>query len=131
MPEADFFRQPLAEMIDPRHPLAVLAGRLPWAQIEAALAPHFARQVREGRAVAHSDLFGPSVQLAGAGIAAAGRRRLPMRLMASLLYLEHAYKLSDEELVERWAENVVCRPCTRPRWSASARARPASPTSSA
>jgi IS5 family transposase len=27
--------------------------------------------------------------------------------MASLLYLKHAYKLSDEELVERWAENVV------------------------
>ena len=26
---------------------------------------------------------------------------------ASLLYLKHAYKLSDEELVERWAENVV------------------------
>ncbi len=107
MPEADFFRQPLAQMIDPRHPLAVLAGRLPWAQIEAALAPHFARQVREGRAMAQSDLFGPSVQLAGAGVAAAGRRRLPIRLMASLLYLKHAYKLSDEELVERWAENVV------------------------
>lgn len=29
MSEADFFRQPLFEMIDPRHPLAVLAGRLP------------------------------------------------------------------------------------------------------
>ncbi|OLK93890.1 transposase, partial [Xanthomonas oryzae pv. oryzae] len=39
---ADFFRQPLAEMIDPRHPLAVLARRLPWAQIEAVLAPPFA-----------------------------------------------------------------------------------------
>lgn len=58
MPEVDFFRQPLAEMIDPRHPLAVLAGRLPWAQIEAALAPRFARQVREGRAVAQNDLSG-------------------------------------------------------------------------
>ena len=107
MSTADFFRQPLAEMIDPRHPLAVLAARLPWAQIESALAPHFARQVREGRAVAQDGLFGPSVQLAGAGVAAAGRRRLPTRLMASLLYLKHAYKLSDEELVERWAENVV------------------------
>lgn len=111
MPEchesADFFRQPLAEMVEPCHPLVVLAGRLPWAQIEAALAPRFARQVREGRAVAQSDLFGPSVQVAGAGIAAAGRPRLPIRLMASLLYLKHAYKLSDEELVERWAENVV------------------------
>jgi IS5 family transposase len=27
--------------------------------------------------------------------------------MASLLYLKHTDKLSDEELVERWAENVV------------------------
>lgn len=103
----DFFRQRLAEMIDLRHPLAVLASRLPWTQIEAALAPRFARQVREGRAVAQDDLFGPSLHLAGAGIAAAGRPRLPIRLMASLLYLKHAYKLSDEELVERWAENVV------------------------
>ncbi len=104
---ADFFRQPLAEMIDLRHPLAVLASRLPWAQIEAALTPHFARQVREGCAIAQDDLFGPSVQVAGAGVAAAGRPRLPIRLMASLLYLKHAYKLSDEELVQRWAENVV------------------------
>ncbi len=57
--------------------------------------------------VMQDDLFDPSVQLAGAGSAAARRPRLPIRLMASLLYLKHAYKLSDEELVERWAENVV------------------------
>jgi IS5 family transposase len=36
----------------------------------------------------------------------AGRPRLPVRLMASLLYLKHSFNLSDEELVERWAENV-------------------------
>mgnify|MGYP001169815332 FL=1 len=105
--DVDFFRQPLAEMIDLGHPLAVLASRLPWAQIEARLAPCFARQVRQGRAIAQDDLFGPSVQVVGAGIAAAGRPRLPIRLMASLLYLKHAFKLSDEELVQRWAENVV------------------------
>lgn len=104
---ADFFRQPLAEMVDRHHPLAVLASRPPWAQIEAALAPSFARQLREGRAVAQDDLFGPSLQLAGVGVAAAGRPRLPMRLMASLLYLKHTFNLSDEELVQRWAENVV------------------------
>jgi len=104
---ADLFRQPLVEMIDLRHPLAVLASRLPWPQIEAALAPHFARQARAGCAVAQEDLFGASVQVAGAGVAAAGRPRLPLRLMASLLYLKHAYHLSDEALVERWAENVV------------------------
>lgn len=27
--------------------------------------------------------------------------------MASLLYLKHAYNLSAEDVVERWAENVV------------------------
>jgi IS5 family transposase len=94
-------------MIDLHHPLEVLASRLPWAQIETVLAPHFARQVLEGRAVARDDLFGPSVQVAGAGVAAAGRPRLSLRRMASLLYLKHAYKLSDEELVEPWAKNVV------------------------
>lgn len=103
----DFFRPRLAEMIDLRHPLAVLASRLPWTQIDATLAPHFARRVRDGRVLERDDLFGPSLQLAGAGVAGAGRPRLPIRLMASLLYLKHAYKLSDEELVERWAENVV------------------------
>jgi IS5 family transposase len=111
MPErcdtADFFRPRLVEMIDLRHPLAVLASRLPWAHIESTLAPYFARRVRAGRVLEHDDLFGPSLQVASAGVAAAGRPRLPIRLMASLLYLKHAYELSDEELVERWAENVV------------------------
>jgi IS5 family transposase len=102
----DFFRQRLVEMIDLRHPLAVLASRLPWAQIEASLAPCFARRVRDGRVLEQDDLFGTTLQVAGSGISAAGRPRLPMRLMASLLYLKHAYKLSDEELVERWAQDV-------------------------
>ena len=35
----DFFRARLDTMIDMRHPLAVLATRMPWAAIEAALAP--------------------------------------------------------------------------------------------
>ena len=69
MPEtpdtADFFRPRLTEMIDLRHPLAVLASRLPWPQIEATLAPYFARQARTGRVLEHDDLFGPSLQVAG------------------------------------------------------------------
>jgi IS5 family transposase len=32
---------------------------------------------------------------------------LPIRLMVALLYLKHAFNLSDEELVERWSENVA------------------------
>ncbi len=94
-------------MIDPRHPLAVLANRLPWVQIEAALAPTFARQARVGQAVEGDDLFGPTLAVVGAGVSAAGRPRLPIRLMASFLYLKHAFNLSDEDVVARWAENVV------------------------
>ena len=33
----DFFRSRLDQMIDLRHPLAVLATRLPWAAIQAAV----------------------------------------------------------------------------------------------
>jgi IS5 family transposase len=107
MATGDFFRARLEQMIDLRHPLAVLAGRIPWTQIETALAPSFERRDREGRVIETSDLFGPSVQIAGAGTSTAGRPRLSIRLMAALLYLKHAFNLSDEELVERWAENVV------------------------
>ena len=103
----DFFRARLDQMIDLRHPLVVLAGRLPWSRIEAALAPAFARKNRSGRVIAGSDLFGTTLQIAGAGVSAAGRPRLPIRLMAALLYLKHAFNLSDEELVARWSENVV------------------------
>ena len=45
----DFFRARLEQMIDLRHPLAVLSQRLPWSQIEAALAPAFARGERAGQ----------------------------------------------------------------------------------
>lgn len=103
----DFFRARLDQMIDLRHPLAVLARRLPWAQIETALAPALAHTDRSGRVVEGDDLFGTTLEIAGAGISAAGRPRLPIRLMASLLYLKHAFNLSDEEVVDRWAENVV------------------------
>ena len=103
----DFFRARLDQMIDLRHPLAVLAPRMPWAQIQAALAPALAHKDRDGNLTEGVDLYGPQTQLAGAGVSPAGRPRLPMRLMVSLLYLKHAFNLSDEELVERWAENVV------------------------
>ncbi|TXI22898.1 MAG: hypothetical protein E6Q61_08140 [Nitrosomonas sp.] len=44
MPTDDFFRARLDQMIDLHHPLAVLANRLPWPDIEAALAPAFERK---------------------------------------------------------------------------------------
>jgi transposase, IS5 family len=102
----DFFRARLETMIDLRQPLAVLAQRMPWGEIETALAPALSHRDRKGRQVEGADLFGTTAQLVGAGVSAAGRPRLPIRLMVSLLYLKHAFNLSDEELVERWAENV-------------------------
>ena len=94
-------------MIDLRHQLAVLAQRMPWAQIGAALAPSFAREVRTGSRTEDVDLFGPRVELVGAGVSNPGRPRLPILLMAARLYRKHAFNLSDEELVIRWSENVV------------------------
>jgi IS5 family transposase len=44
----DFFRARLETMIDMRHPLAVLATRMPWQEIEAALAPVLAHKDRAG-----------------------------------------------------------------------------------
>jgi len=102
----DFFRARLDQMIDLRHPLAVLSARMPWADIEASLAPVLAHRDRKGRSVEGADLFGPTLAVAGAGVSNAGRPRLPIRLMVALLYLKHAYNESDESLVERWAQDV-------------------------
>lgn len=53
----DFFRARLDQMIDLKHPLAVLARRMPWDQIETALFPSFVRKERTG-AITGDDLFG-------------------------------------------------------------------------
>ena len=100
----DFFRSRLDQLIDLRHPLAVLANRMPWQEIEASLAHRFARQVRTGKQIEDLGLFGPTVSVAGAGVSNAGRPRLPTRLMVSLLYLKHAFNESDEDVVQRWGE---------------------------
>ncbi len=107
MTATDMFRPRLDSMIDLRHPLAVLANQMPWNQIESALAPFFVRRNRTGRIIQGVDLFGPSMALVGAGVSPAGRPRLSIRLMASLLYLKHAFNLSDTDTVERWSENVI------------------------
>ena len=56
----DFFRARLDQMIDLRHPLAVLASRMPWSDIEAALAPAFAHRDRKGRVVEGADMSAPT-----------------------------------------------------------------------
>ena len=81
----DFFGSRLDQLIDLRHPLAVLANRMPWHEIEASLAHRFARQVCTGKQIENLGLFGPTVSVADAGVSNAGRLRLPTRLMISLL----------------------------------------------
>ena len=107
MSTPDYFRSRLDAMIDLKHPLAVLGNRLPWSKIEASLAPVFAHKNRDGQLIEGDDLFGSALAIAGAGVSNAGRQRLSIRLMASLLYLKNSFNMSDEELVARWSENVV------------------------
>lgn len=103
----DFFRSRLDQMIDLRKPLAVLATHIPWQELEASVAHRFARQVRTGKKVADIDLFGPTAVVVGGSMSNAGRPRLPMRLMISLLYLKHTFNESDEGVCERWSETPV------------------------
>jgi IS5 family transposase len=94
-------------MINLNDPLAVLATKLPWKQIETAVAIKFEHKQRKGEILEAQDLFGTTQTLLGAGRSNAGRPKLPIRLMASLLYLKHSFDLSDEELVVRWSLNIV------------------------
>ena len=55
-------------MIDLRHPLSVLANRMPWQAIEDSLSHLFARQVRAGKKIYDSDLFSATEVMAGAGV---------------------------------------------------------------
>ncbi|WP_108840489.1 transposase [Xanthomonas fragariae] len=81
-PADELFRSRLENQIDLRHPLARLSQRMPWTALEQALSSRL-----------------PATQAGG------GRPALPVRLIAGLFYLKHAYDLSDEAVCERWLEN--------------------------
>ncbi|TGN56398.1 IS5 family transposase, partial [Paracoccus liaowanqingii] len=75
----DLLRPRLTDMIDLRHELAKLAALIDWEFFETEWAGFF-----------------PSTT---------GRPATSPRLVAGLLYLQHAYRLSDEAVVARWVEN--------------------------
>ena len=75
----DLLRPRLVNMIDPRHELVKLAALIDWGVFEREWAGFF-----------------PSHK---------GRPATESRLVAGLLYLQHAYRLSDEAAVARWVEN--------------------------
>jgi transposase, IS5 family len=80
LPEQDDLLRPrLTDMIDMRHELVKLAALIDWQFFEREWAGFF-----------------PSDK---------GRPATPSRLVAGLLYLQHAFRLSDEAMVARWVEN--------------------------
>lgn len=107
MQPVDFFRSRIDAMINLNDPLAVLATRLPWNQIETAIAAKFEHQNRVGQVLQSEDMFGTTQTVIGGGRSNAGRPKLPIRFMVRLLYLKNSFNLSDEDLVVRWSENIV------------------------
>lgn len=74
----DLFKVRLTDLINPSHPLVRLSGLIDWDKLDAEIAPNFSDQ---------------------------GAPALPVRLMAGLMYLQHAEGISDELIVERWIQN--------------------------
>jgi IS5 family transposase len=68
----------LAEQLNPRHPLYVLANRMPWEEFELSFMGYY------------SDT---------------GRPAKRVRLMVSLILLKQMYSHSDETIVEQWVQN--------------------------
>ncbi len=95
----DFFRARLGEMVNPKDPMVILSRQMPWEDIEACLSRFFVRSPQPGRVVAIDDLFGTTAVCQGGGLSPAGRKPLPIRLMASLLYLAHHDHHSDEAVL--------------------------------
>lgn len=75
----ELFRPRLDEQLKMSHPLIRLAGLIDWARIEKDFAQHFTTT--------------------------RGRPALPPRLVAGLLYLQHANRASDQAVVATWLEN--------------------------
>ncbi|MCC5809276.1 MAG: IS5 family transposase [Ectothiorhodospiraceae bacterium] len=75
----DLFRQRLENLLDQRHPLVQLARRIRWEAFEE--------------------------EWGGLFESTTGRPATRPRLIAGLMYLQHAYNLSDEAVIERWVEN--------------------------
>ena len=99
----DFFRARLGEMVNPKDPMVILSRQIPWEDIEVYLAQFFVRTPQPGRVVMIDDWFGTTEQCRGGGVSPAGRKPLPIWLMASLLFLAHHDGHSDEAVLKRWS----------------------------
>jgi IS5 family transposase len=85
----------LADQLDQKHPLYLLAQRINWSVFEDAFRGHYSEKM--------------------------GAPAKPIRLMVSLLILKYLRNLSDENLVEQWSENLYYQYLSgeqhfQPRW---------------
>ena len=70
----------LADQLDQKHPLYLLANKINWLLFEDSFKKHYSEKM--------------------------GKPAKPIRLMVSLLILKYVRNLSDENLVEHWSENL-------------------------
>ena len=70
----------LGDQLDQKHPLYKLANTINWAVFDDAFKKHYSEKM--------------------------GKPAKPIRLMVSLLILKYVRNLSDENLVDQWAENI-------------------------
>src|SRR3990172_4263547 len=77
--ELDMFRSRLDNILNRRHPLFVLAGKIDWTFFEKEFGVLYVERI--------------------------GRPGLPIRLLVGLHYLKHMYRESDESVVEKFLEN--------------------------
>lgn len=77
--EAELFRSRLDQILNRKHPLFVLAGKIDWAKLNSELA----------------DAYDPRLS----------RPAKQVRLLVGLHYLQYAYGVSDERAVELFLEN--------------------------
>jgi IS5 family transposase len=76
--EADLFRARLDQIINMKHELVQLAGKLDWGWIDGEIAPLYSTQGRPG---------------------------IETRFVIGLLLLKHIYGLSDEGVCDRWVHD--------------------------
>jgi len=79
VPERDFFKVLLEDLVCHEHPLVALAQEVDWSRFDELLA----------------DLFSPN----------RGRYSCPTRLMVGLLMLKELSGLGDRALLDHWTEN--------------------------
>jgi IS5 family transposase len=77
--QADMFRSRLDNILNSRHPLFKLAGKIDWSVFEREFGPLYSETT--------------------------GRPGLPIRLLVGLHFLKHTYNQSDEGAVEQFIEN--------------------------